>query len=86
MCIIVYNALVYNAIQRGPVGPQEIEPLTLLVLEHANPVGRCAVVQKRFWGLAQKLKNHLRCRFLFMPTMLASGLLFTALRFFGSRG
>ena len=33
------NDLVCNAIQRGPVGPQEIEPLALLVLEHANPVG-----------------------------------------------
>ena len=34
---------------------------------------------------AQKLTNHLRCGFLFMLTMLASGLLFTAIRVFGSR-
>ena len=45
------NNLVYNAIQRGPVGPQEKEPLALLVLEHANPVGWYAVVQKRFLSL-----------------------------------
>ena len=32
------NNLVYNAIQRGPVGPQGKEPLALLVLEHADPV------------------------------------------------
>ena len=31
------NNLVYTAIQRGPVGPQEKE--LLLVLEHVNPVG-----------------------------------------------
>ena len=46
------NNLVYNAIQRGHVGPQEEEPLALLVLEHANPVGWYAVVQKRFLGPA----------------------------------
>ena len=46
------NDLVYNDIQRGPVGPQEKEPLALLVLEHANPVGWYAVVQKRFLGPA----------------------------------
>ena len=46
------NNLVYNATLRGPVGPQEEEPLALLVLEHANPVGWHAVVQKRFLGPA----------------------------------
>ena len=44
------NNLVYNAIQRGPIGPQGKEPLALLVLEHADPVGWYAVVQKRFLG------------------------------------
>ena len=34
--------LVYNAIQKGPVGPQEEEPLALLFLVHVNP--------KRFLG------------------------------------
>ena len=78
--------LVYNAIQRGPIGPQEEEPLALLFLVHANPVRWYAVVQKRCLGLhGPKLKNHLRCGFLFMPTLLTSGLIFTALRVFGSR-
>ena len=42
--------LVYDAIQRVPVGPQEEEPLALLFLVHANPVGWYAVVQRRCLG------------------------------------
>ena len=50
----------YDAIQRGPVGQQEKEPLTLLVLEHANPVGWYAVVWKRLLGPADpKVKEPL---------------------------
>ena len=79
--------LVYNAIQRGPVGPHEEELLALLFLVHTNPVGWHAVVQRRFfWArMAQKLKDHLRCGSLFMPNLLTSGLIVTALRVFGSR-
>ena len=46
------NILVHNVIQRGPVGPQGKEPLALLVLDHADPVGRYAVVQKKLLGPA----------------------------------
>ena len=46
------NILVYNVIQRGPVGTQGKEPLALLVLDHADPVGRYAVVQKKLLGPA----------------------------------
>ena len=42
--------LVYNAIQRGPVGPQEEELFALLFIMHTNPVGWYAVVQRRFLG------------------------------------
>ena len=72
--------LVHTIVQGGPVGPQGKEPLALLVLDHADPVGWYAVVQKNWARLAQKLKSHLRCRFLFMLTLLASVLLFTTLR------
>ena len=41
------NSLVHTVVQGGPVGPQGKEPLTLLVLDHADPVGRYAVVQKK---------------------------------------
>ena len=74
------NILVHTVIQGGPVGPQGKEALVLLVLDHADPVGRYAVVQKKLLGPA----GHLRCWFLFMLTLLASVLLFTALRVCGS--
>ena len=46
------NILVHTVVQGGPVGPQRIEPLALLVLDHADPVGRYAVVQKKLLGPA----------------------------------
>ena len=46
------NSLVHNVVQGGPVGPQRKEPLALLVLNHADPVGRYAVVQKKLLGPA----------------------------------
>ena len=36
----------------GPVGPQGIEPLALLVLDHADPAGQHAVIQKKLLGPA----------------------------------
>ena len=33
------NILVHTVVQVGPVGPQGKEPLALLVLDHADPVG-----------------------------------------------
>ena len=52
--------LVYNVIQRGPINPQEKKPLTLLILNHANPVNQHAVVQKKLLGPAgPKLKEPL---------------------------
>ena len=41
------NILVLTVVQGGPVGPQEKEPLALLVLDHADPVGWHAVVQMK---------------------------------------
>ena len=41
------NILVHAVLQGGPVGPQEKEPLALLVLDHADPVAWYAVVQKK---------------------------------------
>ena len=75
------NNLVYNAIQRGPVGPQEEDPLALCWFSNMLTLLVGMLLFRRdFWArLAQKLKNHLHCGFLFMPTMLASGLIFTAL-------
>ena len=46
------NILVHTVVQGGPVGPQEKEPLALLVLDHADPVGWYAVVQKKLLGPA----------------------------------
>ena len=46
------NSLVHTVVQGGPVGPQGKEPLALLVLDHADPVGRYAVVQKKLFGQA----------------------------------
>ena len=42
----------------GPVGPEVIEPLELLVLDHADPAGQHAVLDILLWKgdpLAQKL-------------------------------
>ena len=79
------NSLVHTVVQGGLLAHKAKEPLALLVLDHADPVGRYAVVQKKLLGpLAQKLKSHLRCWFLFMLTLLASVLLFTSLRVCGS--
>ena len=46
------NILVHTVVQGGPVGPQEKEPLALLVLDHADPVGWYAVVRKKLLGPA----------------------------------
>ena len=46
------NILVHTVVQGGPIGPQEKEPLALLVLDHADPVGWYAVVQKKLLGPA----------------------------------
>ena len=46
------NTLVHTVVQGGPVGPQGKEPLALLVLDHADPVGQYAVVQKKLLGPA----------------------------------
>ena len=60
------NSLVHTVVQGGPVGPQGKESLALLVLDHADPVGWYAVVQKKLLGpVGPKVKSHLRCWFLF---------------------
>ena len=46
------NGLVHTVVQGGPVGPQGNEPLVLLVLDHADPVGRYAVIRKKLLGPA----------------------------------
>ena len=46
------NGLVHTVVQGGPVGPQVIEPLALLVLDHADPAGQHAVIQKKLLGPA----------------------------------
>ena len=46
------NILVHTVVQGGPVSPQEKDPLALLVLDHADPVGWYAVVQKKLLGPA----------------------------------
>ena len=54
------NSLVHTVVQGGPVGPQGKEPLALLVLNHADPVGRYAAVQTKLLGPAgQKIKEPL---------------------------
>ena len=42
----------HTVVQGGPVGPQGIEPLALLVLDHADPAGQHAVIQKKLLGPA----------------------------------
>ena len=46
------NILVHTVVQGGPIGPQEKEPLALLVLDHADPVGWYAVVRRKLLGPA----------------------------------
>ena len=46
------NSLVHNVVQGGRVGPQGIEPLALLVFDHADPAGQYAVIQKKLLGPA----------------------------------
>ena len=46
------NGLVHTVVQGGPVGPQGKEPLALLDLDHADPVGRYAVIRKKLLGPA----------------------------------
>ena len=46
------TSLVHTVVQGGTAGPQRKEPLELLVLDHADPVGRYAVVQKKLLGPA----------------------------------
>ena len=40
------NILVHTVVQGGPIGPQEKEPLALLVLIHADPAGQRATVHR----------------------------------------
>ena len=54
------NILVHAVVHGGPVGPQGKEPLALLVLDHADPAGWYAVVQKKLLGPAgPKIKEPL---------------------------
>ena len=46
------NSLVHAVVQGGPVGPQGIKPPALLVLDHADPAGQYAVIQKKLLGPA----------------------------------
>ena len=46
------NILVHTVVQGGPVGPQKKEPLALLVLDHADPVGWHAVIRMKLLGPA----------------------------------
>ena len=46
------NSLVHTVVQGGPVSPQRKEPLAMLVLEHADPVGQYVVVQEKVLGPA----------------------------------
>ena len=39
------NSLAYTVVEGGPVGPEGIEPLALLVCDHADPAGQHAVIQ-----------------------------------------
>ena len=79
------NILVHTVVQGGPVGPQGKEPLALLVLDHADPVGRYAVVQEKLLGPAgPKVKEPLALLVLIHADPAASVLLFTALRVGGS--
>ena len=54
------NNLVHTVVQGGPVGPQGIEPLALLVCDHADPAGQHAVIQKKLLGpVGPKVKEPL---------------------------
>ena len=58
------NILVHTVVQGGPVGPQEKEPLALLVLNHTDPVGWYAVVQQKLLGPAgpkMAARGHFGC-------------------------
>ena len=44
------NSLAHTVVQGGPVGPQGIELLALLVHDHADPAGQYAVIQKKLLG------------------------------------
>ena len=46
------NSLAHTVVQGGPVGPQGIEPLALLVHNHAVPAGQHAVIQNSLLGPA----------------------------------
>ena len=46
------NSLAHTVVQGGHVGPQGIEPLALLVRDHADPAGQHAVIQKKLLGPA----------------------------------
>ena len=46
------NIRVHTVVQGGPVGPQKKEPLALLVLDHADPVGWHAVIRMKLLGPA----------------------------------
>ena len=39
------DSLAHTVVEGGPVGPEVTEPLALLVLDHADPVGQHAVIQ-----------------------------------------
>ena len=53
------NSLAHTVVQGGPVGPQGIEPLALLVHDHADPVGQHAVIQKLLGPAGPKVKEPL---------------------------
>ena len=46
------NSLAHTVVEGGPVGPQGIEPLALLVRNHADPAGQHAVIQNSLLGPA----------------------------------
>ena len=39
------DSLAHTVVEGGPVGPEVTEPLVLLFLDHADPVGQHAVIQ-----------------------------------------
>ena len=79
------NSLAHTVVQGGPVDPQGIAPLALLVRDHADPAGQHVVIQNSLLGLAgPRAKSHWRCWLLIMLTLLASMLLLRALRVCGS--
>ena len=46
------NSLAHTVVEGGPVGPQGIEPLALLVCNHADPAGQHAVIHDSLLGPA----------------------------------